>query len=145
MYEMFRRLFDLRQTEQIQYLSCLQTRIQPSVTRINIRYSSFKKPSSSLPDPYINAVGKFLIDIGSKGTNSSKVHSVIVKSNADGTFQDKELLQENPCYFITVSICLDREFGLNSHRPAEKPYLTPVVKKRLLDFARRHCQWTLAK
>ena len=45
----------------------------------------------------------------------------------------------------TVSRRLSKEFGLKSHKPARKPRLTPVMKKKRLDFARRHRHWTLAE
>ena len=43
----------------------------------------------------------------------------------------------------TVSRCLSKEFVLKTYRLARKTYLTPVMKKNLLDFPRHHHHWTL--
>ena len=56
-------------------------------------------------------------------------------------------MQEHPCYitlkgYSTVSRCLNKEFGMESHR---SPHLILVMKKIILDFSRRHRYWTLTK
>ena len=45
----------------------------------------------------------------------------------------------------TVSSRLNKEFGQKSHRLAQKPHLTPVIKKKRRDFARCHRHWILAE
>ena len=45
----------------------------------------------------------------------------------------------------TVSRHLSKELGLKSQKPPRKPYLTPVMKKKILEFVRRHRHWTLAE
>ena len=68
---------------------------------------------------------------------------------ADGNVFIKDLLQENRAILhlssSTVSIRLSKEFWLKSYRPAWKPHLTPVMKKKRLDFFRHHRHWTLAE
>ena len=98
------------------------------------------------------------------------VRNAIVKCNADGTLpqrnttprEDHSMRQivmrspkssckkihpvlRTPISSSTVSRRLSKESGLKSHRPAWNPYLTPVVKKKRLDFVRRHRHWTLAE
>lgn len=43
----------------------------------------------------------------------------------------------------TVSRRLSKEFGLKSCKPAAKPRLTPVMKRKRLDFARKYRRWTI--
>ena len=46
----------------------------------------------------------------------------------------------------TVSRRLSKEFELKSHTPAQKPHLTPVMKKKKkLDFVRRRRHWILVE
>ena len=42
----------------------------------------------------------------------------------------------------TVSRRLSEEFGLKSCKSAKKPKLTPIMKKKRLEFARKHLRWT---
>ena len=42
----------------------------------------------------------------------------------------------------TASRRLSREFGLKSCKPAKKPKLTPMMKKKRLAFAKKHLYWT---
>ena len=43
----------------------------------------------------------------------------------------------------TVSRRLSQEFGLKSYKPAKKPRLTPLMKMKRLDFAKKHNHWTV--
>ena len=82
------------------------------------------------------------------------VHNSIVRFTADDTLHDRER-SGRPRNTIsredlnetgsTVSRRLHKEFGLKSHRPARKPHLTPVIKKKRLDFARCQCHWILVE
>ena len=44
----------------------------------------------------------------------------------------------------TISRRLSKEFHLKSYKPAKKPRLTPAMKMKRLNFARRHQNWTVA-
>ena len=41
----------------------------------------------------------------------------------------------------TIQRRLSLEFGLKSRKPARKPRLTEAMKKKRLDFAKRHADW----
>ena len=43
---------------------------------------------------------------------------------------------------MTISRQLSDEFGLKSRKPARKPMLTKVMRKKRLAFAKRHQHWT---
>ena len=42
----------------------------------------------------------------------------------------------------TIFRRLSKEFGLKSCKPAKKPKLTPLMKRKRLEFARNHLHWT---
>lgn len=44
---------------------------------------------------------------------------------------------------MTVSRRLSKDFNLKSFKPAAKPKLTPTMKKKRLDFAKRHVSWSV--
>ena len=54
-------------------------------------------------------------------------------------------LQEKKCKWSTKTIqgCLFTEFGLKSHKLAQKPRLTEDMKKNHLNFFKAHAHWTI--
>ena len=42
----------------------------------------------------------------------------------------------------TISRKLSKEFGFKSCKPAKKPKLTPLMKRKRLEFAKKHLHWT---
>ena len=53
------------------------------------------------------------------------------------------LLKNTNVSIGTISCRLNKEFGLKSYKPAKKPQLTSQMKKKILEFAKKHIDWTI--
>lgn len=76
--------------------------------------------------------------------DDSVMKRIAIRSPSSSIKKIKAGLLEHGCRVssTTVSRRLSSEFGLKSCKPAKKPRLTPVMKTKRLEFARRHLHWT---
>ena len=71
------------------------------------------------------------------------MHKVVTRSpmSSSKTIQAKLIDTGTVVSTKTIQRRLSLEFGLKSRKPARKPRLTEAMKKKRLDFAKRHADW----
>lgn len=70
------------------------------------------------------------VAVRSPTSSASKIRSVLLARGAKVSRR-------------TVSRRLVDDFGLKAHKPAKKPRLTPAMKAKRLNFAKKHSKWTI--
>ena len=73
------------------------------------------------------------------------MRKIVTRSPMTSGEKIRSQLQERGCKVSTRTVQrrLFTEFGLKSHKPAQKPRLTEGMKKKRLSFAKAHAHWTV--
>ena len=104
--------------------SSVQQAIKKFATEGIFGYRKKKRPRKTTARDDI-AMKRFMAR--SPTSSCKKVHANLLRKRTDVSIS-------------TVSRRLSKEFGLKSYKPAKKPKLTPIMKKRLA-FAKKHLHW----
>ena len=73
------------------------------------------------------------------------MHKVVIRSpvSSSKTIQTKLMERGTVVSAKTIQRRLSLDFDLKSRKPARKPRLTQAMKKKRLDFAKRHASWDI--
>ena len=115
-------------------LRCSKTPVHNTIVKFNADGTFRDRKRSGRPRKTMPREDRFMRQIVMRSSESSckKICSIL-------------RLKGTAILSSTVSRRLSKEFGLKSHRPARKSYLTPVMKKKRQNFARRQRYWTFAE